>query len=164
MQLQVHFLFDSFSFVEQHEFFMQLLFFYFNIPCSLRISLFLSFGNNGTCPLFSLSEYSLLHFFDPLLNAARYHHLSTYNKSEIMCLISNHQYISILIHNSYHLITFRGELLMKIVHYLLLLTLCCLGNAIGNPGVLITVPFPLSPPMVQISLPVGIDNIVINNL
>jgi len=53
---------------------------------------------------------------------------------------------------------------MKIAHYILLLVLCCLGNTIGNPGILITVPFPLSPPMVQISLPVVIDNIVINNL
>lgn len=53
---------------------------------------------------------------------------------------------------------------MKIAYYFLLLALCCLGNAIGNPGVLITVPFPLSPPIVEIPLPVGIDNIVINNL
>lgn len=33
-----------------------------------------------------------------------------------------------------------------------------------NPGILISIPFPISPPLIDLSLPLPIDNILINHL
>jgi hypothetical protein len=46
----------------------------------------------------------------------------------------------------------------------LLLTLCPLVLAAGNPGILISVPFPLNIPTITLPLPIPIENIVISNL
>ena len=37
-------------------------------------------------------------------------------------------------------------------------------TAVGNPGILISIPFPLNIPTLPIQLPLPIDNIVISNL
>lgn len=47
---------------------------------------------------------------------------------------------------------------------LLLLTLSPLAFATGNPGILLSVPFPLNIPTITLPLPLPIDNIVISNL
>lgn len=38
------------------------------------------------------------------------------------------------------------------------------ANATGNPGILVSVPFPLNVPTLPLGLPLSIDNIVISNL
>lgn len=47
---------------------------------------------------------------------------------------------------------------------LLLLSLSPLALAAGNPGILISVPFPLKVPTITLPLPIPIENIVISNL
>lgn len=46
----------------------------------------------------------------------------------------------------------------------LLFTLLYAANATGNPGILVSVPFPLNVPALPLGLPLSIDNIVISNL
>jgi len=55
---------------------------------------------------------------------------------------------------------------MNISHkgLLVLLTLVCYSSSIGNPGVLLSVPFPLNIPQVPLGLPLAMENIVISNL
>ena len=47
---------------------------------------------------------------------------------------------------------------------LVLLTLAYCTVSIGNPGVLISIPFPLNVPQVPLDLPLPMENIVISNL
>ena len=85
----VHFLFDSLGFVEQNEFFVQLLFLDFNVPCSFGIGLFFGFRDDGAGSLFGFGEDCFLHFFDTLFDTSRDHcDLFRDYKSEIMEFIS----------------------------------------------------------------------------
>jgi hypothetical protein len=47
---------------------------------------------------------------------------------------------------------------------LLLLALSCCTASIGNPGILLSVPFPLDIPQIPLGLPLPMENIVISNL
>lgn len=47
---------------------------------------------------------------------------------------------------------------------LLLTTIIFIGSSFNNPGVLISVPFPLSPPTLKLALPQSINDIVVKEL
>ena len=54
---------------------------------------------------------------------------------------------------------------MTLFPYLLVIAaICQLTAAIGNPGILVSVPFPLDIPTLPLKLPLSIDNIAISNL
>ena len=54
--------------------------------------------------------------------------------------------------------------MIKSTLILLLIALCCPIKSIGNPGLLISIPFPQNLPPVPIGLPLQIDDIVISLL
>jgi len=53
---------------------------------------------------------------------------------------------------------------MREKYLFVVLILLAFANSINNPGMLITVPFPLSPPSLTLKLPQPINDTVISNL
>lgn len=51
-----------------------------------------------------------------------------------------------------------------LLSFILLFLLAPLALASGNPGILVSVPFPLDLPPISLPVPLPIDNIVISNL
>ena len=53
---------------------------------------------------------------------------------------------------------------MIIKSILLFIVMIYSAYSIGNPGILISIPFPINIPTLPLALPLPIDNIVISNL